>query len=78
MEKKDIKKQINIVIDNIRPFLLSDGGDIEFRKYEAPILYVKLTGACAKCSMIDVTLKDGIEQLIINEIPEITQVINID
>ena len=41
-------------------------------------VYVKLTGACAGCSMIDITLKEGIEEMITTEIPEVTEVINVD
>ena len=65
-------------IDKIRPFLISDGGNIEFIKYEDNIVYVSLLGACAGCAMIDITLKDGIEELIINEIPEVKEVVNVD
>ncbi len=65
------------LIDKMRPFLIGDGGDIEFVKYEDNIVYVRLTGACAGCSMIDVTLKDGIEEMIITEIPEVKEVINL-
>ena len=66
------------VIEKIRPFLISDGGNLEFVKYENNIVYVKLLGACAECGMLDITLKDGIEQLIINEVPEVKEVINVD
>ncbi len=75
MEDK-IETRINQLIDKIRPYLINDGGDIEFIKYEDNIVYVKLTGACEGCPMMDITLKDGIEQLIINEIPEIKEVRN--
>ena len=64
------------VIDRVRPFLIDDGGDIEFIKYEDDIVYVRLIGACANCSLIDNTLKQGIEQFIINEIPTVKEVIN--
>ena len=74
----ELEEKIKNILNKIKPFLNNDGGDVEFIKYENSILYVKLTGACAKCNMIDITLKDGIEQLIINEIPEISQVVNID
>jgi len=78
LEKEtDIIEKITILLDKIRPYLISDGGNLEFVKYEDNILYVKLTGACANCSMMDITLKDGIEQLIINEIPEISEVRNV-
>lgn len=74
----DIELRIKAIIDKVRPFLISDGGNLEFVKYENNIVYVKLTGACQDCPMLDVTLKDGIEELIINEIPEVKEVKNID
>ncbi len=74
----DIELRIKAIIDKVRPFLISDGGNLEFVKYEDNIVYVKLTGACQDCPMLDVTLKDGIEELIINEIPEVKEVKNID
>lgn len=78
MRNDETIEKIRNVIEKIRPFLISDGGNLEFIKYENNIVYVKLLGACAECGMLDVTLKDGIEQLIINEIPEVKEVINVD
>ena len=78
MDNNDIELQIIALIDKIRPFLISDGGNLEFVKYEDNIVYVRLTGACKDCMMIDVTLKDGIEDMIVNEIPEVKEVRNID
>ena len=72
-----MQEKIETVLDKLRPFLISDGGNIEFVKYENNIVYVKLFGACENCSMIDITLKDGIEELITNEIPEVKEVKNI-
>lgn len=74
---KEIKK-INEIIDKLRPFLINDGGNIEFVKYEDNIVYIRLLGACANCQMIDLTLKDGIAAAIINEVPCVKDVINID
>lgn len=78
MKSFEIETKIISLIDKIRPFLISDGGNIEFVKYENNIVYVRLTGACKDCVMIDITLKDGIEELIVNEIPEVKEVINIE
>lgn len=78
MEKSEIELKIISLIDKIRPFLISDGGNLEFVKYENEIVYVRLSGACKDCAMIDITLKDGIEELIVNEIPEVKEVINLD
>lgn len=73
----DIENKIIGVLDNIRPYLISEGGNIEFIKYESGIVYIKMQGACANCGMIDLTLKDGIERILIDEIPEIKEVINV-
>ena len=72
----DIKiiEKINNELEKIQPFLMSEGGIIEFVKYEDGIVYVKMGGACADCNLIDVTLKDGIEQIICSEIPEVKEV----
>ena len=78
MEKNDIKLRIISVIDRLRPFLVSDGGNIEFIKYENNVVYIKLLGACKDCSMIDVTLNDGIKEIIMSEIPEVKDVLNIE
>ena len=72
MEEK-IKKLIN----NIRPYLNMDGGDIEYIKYEDGYVYVKLTGACQNCMYQDSTINEGIEKMIKQELPEIKGVINI-
>lgn len=77
MIKEDIELKIISTLDKIRPFLINDGGNIEYIKYENHIVYVKLTGACANCSMMNITLKDGIEELLKNEIPEVNEVINV-
>ena len=74
----DIEKRIIEEIDKLRPFLQNDGGNIEYVKFENGNVYIKLTGACAECSLIDYTLKEGIEEILINEIPEVKQVIKVD
>lgn len=74
----EIELKIIALIDKIRPFLVNDGGNLEFIKYEDNIVYVKLFGACKDCSMIDLTLKEGIEEMITSEIPEVKEVRNVD
>ena len=74
----DIDNRINKVIDKIKPFLVNDGGDINYIKFENGIVYVKLLGACSHCPMMELTLKEGIESALINEIPEVTEVKSID
>ena len=77
-KEKNIELQIISLIDRIRPYLIGDGGNIEFIKYENNIVYIKLLGACKDCAFIDDTLKNGIEEMIISEIPEIKEVINLN
>ena len=73
-----IEERIKSIIENLKKYLISDGGNIDFIKYEDNIVYIKLYGACANCSLIDVTLYDGIESILKDEIPEIKGVVNID
>ena len=73
----DTEQKIINIINELRPFLMNDGGNIEFIKYENNIVYIKLTGACAHCQMMDLTLKEGIEASIKEEVPEVLEVINI-
>ena len=70
------EEKIKEIIEKLRPFLISDGGNIEFVKYEDNIVYIRMMGACANCQMLDFTLKDGIEAAIMSEVPEVKQVIN--
>lgn len=74
----DIESKIKKVLDRLRPYLQNDGGDIIFNRYENGIVYVKLTGACSNCPLVDNTLESGIEEAIVNEIPEVIKVVNED
>lgn len=73
----NIEEKILNVLNDLRPYLINDGGDVEFIKYENGIVYVKMIGACANCGLIDYTIKDGIEAMLINDIPEVKEVIQI-
>lgn len=75
---ENIIDKIRLLIDKLRPFLINDGGNLEFVKYEDNIVYVRMMGACKDCEMMDITLKEGIEEIIINEIPDVKEVRNID
>lgn len=70
----ETETKIISLIDKIRPYLVSDGGNLEFVKFEDGIVYVKLLGACDGCPLLDVTLKDGIEEMIVSEIDEVKEV----
>ena len=69
-----MEEKINTVLDKLRPFLIYDGGNIEFVKYENGICYIKFMGACRDCALNSITLNEGIKEALINEIPEIIDV----
>lgn len=70
----DIEK-VKRAIETIRPQLQADGGDIEFiRADEDGKVYVKLHGACGGCPMAMMTLKEGVETFLKENIPEVTSV----
>ena len=77
MTTEEQEKKIIEIINKLRPFLINDGGNIEFIKYEAGIVYIRMLGACANCHLIDYTLKDGIEAAIQEEVPEVIEVIDL-
>lgn len=70
----NLDEEIKKVIHKLRPYLQRDGGDIEFVKFEEGIVYVQMHGACAGCSMLDSTLKDGVEQILVEEVPGVLEV----
>lgn len=77
---KSNKKEniIRAVIEDLRPYLNMDGGDLEFIKYdeEEQTVYVKMFGACAMCMMQDDTLDNGLLLAIQEHVPEVKAVIN--
>ena len=75
---KEKEKRVQEIIDKLRPYLINDGGNIEFVKLEDNVVYIKMMGACANCQMLDLTLRDGIAAAIMNEIPDIKDVINLN
>lgn len=75
MDKMEIK--VKEMIEKIRPYLNNDGGDIEFLKIEEGIVYVRMIGACAGCAYQDDTLKDGLEALLLEEVPGVIGVRNV-
>ena len=68
------------VIDELRPFINMDGGDIEFIKYDEneKVVYVKLTGACAMCLNQGDTLSSGLLLAIQEKVSEVKEVVNVD
>jgi Thioredoxin-like proteins and domains len=69
-----MQEKVIEVLEKIRPSLQADGGDVEFVSLEGDVVNVRLKGACCGCPMSQITLKNGIERLIKEEIPEVSSV----
>lgn len=65
------------LISKVRPYIQRDGGDIEIVNIEDGVVYVKMSGACDGCIAIDITLKDGIENMLLENVPGIIAVVNL-
>lgn len=76
---EDIVKEIKNVIEELRPFLNMEGGDVEFVKYEqeTKTVYVKLRGACAMCVAQDDTLELGLLGAIKDRVEEVENIVNV-
>ncbi|WP_378186331.1 NifU family protein [Aquimarina sp. W85] len=79
MTSQELKINVEKALDEIRPFLQSDGGDIELISIENDtIVKVQLQGACVGCSVNQMTLKSGVEMTIKKYAPQIEQVLNVE
>jgi len=65
---------VETVLDELRPYLISDGGNVELVEIEGPIVRLRLQGACGSCPSSTMTLKMGIERRLREMIPEIAEV----
>jgi len=74
----ETKEQVLSLIDKVRPYLQRDGGDIDVINVEDGIVYVKMTGACDGCVALDVTLKQGIETMLLENVPGVIAVVTVD
>ncbi len=78
MNEKIEKTKVEKIIDeHIRPMLKADGGDIKLIEVKEDIIKVQLTGACGSCPMSQLTLKQGIERMLKEYIPEIKSVVSV-
>tara|TARA_B110000495_G_C22988076_1_gene581529 strand:- start:191 stop:433 length:243 start_codon:yes stop_codon:yes gene_type:complete len=78
MKSSEIKEKVLIALDEIRPFLASDGGDISLVSIEDnKIVNVQLHGACVSCSVNQMTLKQGVEMTIKKHVPQIEKVVSL-
>ncbi len=72
-----VEIRIKKALDNVRPQLQADGGDVEFVSFEKGTVKVRLQGHCAGCPMSMMTLKQGIENYLKNQVPEVKKVENV-
>ena len=70
-----MQEKVKEVLDKIRPYLVKDGGDVELVAVDGGTVKVKLVGACAGCPHSTMTLKNGIEKILKQEIPEVKEVV---
>ena len=70
-----MKEKVQAAIEKIRPMLKADGGDVELVDVSAAgVVQVRLQGACSGCPMSQMTLKNGIERILKQEVPEVVAV----
>lgn len=78
-ERNDLNARVNIALDRIRPYLEADGGGITLEEVtDEKVVKVKLHGACDGCPFSYQTLKAGVEQALLKEVPEMKELISID
>ena len=74
-EKQDLEIKVKEVLNKIRPYLQNDGGDLRFVELtDDKVVYVELQGHCGSCPHAMMTLKQGVEQAVIEELAEIKAV----
>ena len=79
MDNKNIKERVEFALEEIRPFLVSDGGDISLVSIDNnKVVNVKLHGNCVSCTVNQMTLKSGVEMTIKKHVPEIEKVVSVE
>jgi Fe-S cluster biogenesis protein NfuA len=68
-------ENVETVLDELRPYLMADGGNVEVVELDGPIVQLRLQGACGSCPSSTMTLKMGIERRLKEKIPEISEVV---
>ena len=70
----DVLERIEKTINKIRPYIQQDGGDVELVDFQDGVVTVRMLGACAGCMAIDATLTEGIQAILLDEVPEVKEV----
>lgn len=77
--REELKQKVSNIIDQVRPYLQADGGDINFVELtDDNVVNVELTGACGTCAFSTITLKNGVEATLKKALPEIKEVVAIN
>ena len=72
-----MREDVKVVLEAIRPALQADGGDVELIEVTEGVVSVKLQGACGGCPMATMTLKNGIERVLREKIPDVKEVVSV-
>ncbi len=75
---KTLENNIEVALDEIRPFLKNDGGDISLVSFDKNTVKVKFEGACSTCTVNQMTLKSGVEMIIKKHAPQIEHVVSVE
>ncbi len=73
--QQELEQDVRSVIEELRPALQMDGGDVEFVGLDEGVVQVRLVGACGGCPMSTMTLTMGVERAIRQQVPEVKQVV---
>ncbi len=73
--EEEMKEKVQKALDKIRPHLQADGGDVDLVEVKGGVVKVRLTGACGGCPMATMTLKNGIERALKEQVPEVKEVV---
>lgn len=75
---EELRTKVEAALEEIRPFLRGDGGDISIISIEDNVVYVQLHGNCVGCTVNQMTLKSGVELTVKKHAPEILKVVNVE
>lgn len=70
-----MREKVAAALEQVRPALLADGGDVQLIDIKDGVVTLKLTGACYGCPMASMTLKNGIERVLKEQVPEVKEVV---
>lgn len=72
------EENVELVLDDVRPYLMADGGNVEFVEIDGPVVYLRLQGACGSCPSSLTTMTMGIQRRLMEKIPDIADVVQVE